>query len=199
MGTERSIEYEGPCLCGKGFFRIDDCQVDHGWPTAMPQWYETRIDCPVCSEKFSIEERGARFVLIERSLLREHKQKHDQHQKKIDTKKREIFTNAEVLMALNRVEELINKQKSVAAIYRLFKGANLVHCSIATFRKRWTNIHDWKNSYFEPKGLLKIFNLVDIPTDNLQIMLNDLERLKNLVINPPEIYGEPIYVVGGHS
>lgn len=40
MGTDRSTEFEGPCRCGKGTLRIDDCEVDHGWSTATPQWYE---------------------------------------------------------------------------------------------------------------------------------------------------------------
>lgn len=66
MGTERSTEFDAPCLCGAGTFHIDDCSPDHGWPTATPQWYEASIRCPKCSHLYELQQRGKRFVLIER-------------------------------------------------------------------------------------------------------------------------------------
>ncbi len=191
MGTDRSIEYQGPCLCGKGTFRIDYCEVDHGWPTATPQWYETYIQCSACSKRFSLQRRDARFVLIERSLLRER----EQRSKVADSKATEILADSEVRTALKGFERLMSHQRSVAAVYRLLTSAGLEYCSVGTFRRHWAGAQDWIKKSAMPSSLVQIFKLVGMSTQRLKTMLAQLAALQELAQEPAEPHGKPVYLL----
>ena len=192
MGTDRSIEYQGPCLCGCGTFRIDDCEVDHAWPTATPQWYECHIDCPTCSEQFAFQQKGNRFVLIEQSVLKE-RQCRDQVAK---DKAAAILSDEEVRSVIKKFEVLLGAQSSVAAIYRVFSGAGLENCAEGTFRRHWQSPRDWTKSWAKPKSLPQIFGVVGTSTERLSDMLSELSALEKHASQPPEQYGEPVYVLG---
>ncbi len=191
MGTDRSIEFEGPCPCGQGTIRIDDCEVDHSWPTATPQWYESHLNCESCADRFSLERRGAKFVLVERSALREREQRMTVAREK----SREILGDFEVKAAVSSFVDLLNTQKSVAAIFRLLKAAKLEYCSEATFRKHWREADAWVRSNVRPSALLEIYGVLELNIDRLTGLLEELKALELHAAEKPEAYGEPVYVL----
>ena len=192
MGTDRSIEFKGPCLCGRGTFRIDDCEVDHAWPTATPQWYECHIECPACSEQFSLQRKGNRFVLIEQSVLQE------QQCRVLVAKDKaaEILSDQEVRSVIGQFEALLDAQRSVAAIYRVLRDTGLEYCAEGTFRRHWQSSQIWTKNWAKPKSLLQIFGVVGASTERLSTMLSELRALEEYASQPPEQYGEPIYALG---
>lgn len=191
MGTDRSVEYQGPCLCGRGTFRIDDCEVDHAWPTATPQWYECRIECPACSERFSLQRKG-NLVLIEQSVLEERQCREQVARDKAAA----ILSDQEVRSVIGQFEALLGAQRSVAAIYRVLSGAGLEHCAEGTFRRHWQSPQAWTKNWAKPKSLLQIFGVVGTSTERLSAMLSELRALEEHASQPPEQYGEPVYVLG---
>ena len=54
MGTDRVQIYLGPCLCGAGKFRVDECSPDHPWAKPGQEWLEADIECASCAKKYSI-------------------------------------------------------------------------------------------------------------------------------------------------
>lgn len=191
MGTDRSIEYQGPCVCGHGTFRIDDCEVDHSWPTSNPQWYECRIDCPTCSERFSLQRKGNRFVLIEQSVLRDRQQRKQVAENRADA----ILLDQEVRSVIGQFEALLGTQRSVAAVYRVLSGAGLENCAEGTFRRHWQSPQAWTKNWATPKSLQQIFGVVGASTERLNVMLSELRALEEHASQPPEQYGEPVYVL----
>lgn len=189
MGTERSIEFEGPCLCGRGTFRIDDCQVDHSWPTARPQWYESKISCPDCEKKFTIEKRGGRFFLIERAAL----QNREDRQRAVANRVDEILADDEVVATLVQFESLLGAQRSVAAVYRLLRDADLESCAEGTFRKHWRGPREWVRQWARPRTLPQIYAAVGASRSRLDRMLSELATLEVHANEPIEPYGEPVY------
>jgi uncharacterized Zn finger protein (UPF0148 family) len=182
MGKDRNIEYEGPCLCGKGNFRIINCEVQHGWQTVTPQWYETEINCPICSKLFSLEQRGIHFVLIEKSALQEK----EQHKKSADIKKEEIFNSEEVKTALDKFEELINKERSLAAKHRLLKSVNHENSSVSTFRRHWIDAKSWIRNNVTISTLKQIFDLVKASTQKLDNMSKEFKEIEKKANQLPE-------------
>lgn len=191
MGTDRSAKFEGPCLCGRGLFRVDDCSVDHSWPTAVPQWYESRIDCPDCSARFSLQQRGRRFVLVERTALHER----ELRESAVRECESSILSSVEVRRVLGRFEEELGAQRSVAAIYRLLRNAGLESYSEGTFRRHWSTPAAWIQEKAHPKVLSQIFRVVGAQTDRLEIMLRQLHALEDLASQQPEPFGEPVYIL----
>lgn len=191
MGTDRTIEHQGPCLCGHGTFRIDDCEVDHAWPTATPQWYECHIECPTCSERFSFQQKGNRFVLIEQSVLQER-----QCRKQIaKDKAAAILADQEVRSVIGQFEALLGAQRSVAAIYRILSGAGLESGAEGTFRSHWESPQTWTKSWAKPKSLAQIFGVVGASTERLSTMLSELRALEEHASQPAEQHGETVYVL----
>lgn len=189
MGTERSTEYEGKCVCGRGSYRVDDCSLDHGWPTSTPQWYETRIDCRHCNALYEIERRGKKFVLVERSKLKDR-----------EVLRHEAYVRGEALMAsrsvqsaLRAFESLLASQKSVAATCRLLKAARLTHYSEATFRNHWRNPAAWVKANIRADDLPRVFALLKVAPAELSQELSEIQSLAKAANVPIEPYGAPIY------
>ena len=191
MGTDRSIEFQGPCLCGRGTFRIDDCEVDHSWPTATPQWYESQINCAECSERFSLQKRGNRFVLVENTILRER----EQRKQTVADRANSILSDENVRAAIHQFEGMLNAQRSVAAVYRKLNEAGLAHCTEGTFRRHWRNAHVWLEQHAKPNALVQIFEAINAPTNQLKSMLIELNALEEHASQLAEPYGEPVHVL----
>jgi len=191
MGTDRTTEFEGPCLCGEGTFRIDDCEVDHAWPTATPQWYEGHIHCRNCAAKYELVKRGKRFVLVKRSELQE-----------IDSKRTQAYdagvhlmARPEVLATLNTFAALLTNQPSMAATHRLLVAEELEYSSVGTFRKGWSGGADWIRRHIKPDNLLRIYQIVNAPRDDLETWLADVERLNAAAAVTATPVGEPVYEI----
>lgn len=189
MGTERSTEYEGKCICGHGSYRIDDCSPDDGWPTSTPQWYEPRILCRHCQSLYELEKRGKSFVLVERSKL-DHR----------EALRHEAYVKGEALMAtssvqsvLSALESLLKSQRSVAATCRLLKAAGLTRYSEATFRNHWINPSAWVRGNIRADQLPHVLALIKMaPAEIIQELseIKVLTEAANVLIEP---YGPPIY------
>jgi hypothetical protein len=189
MGTERSTEFEGKCICGHGSYRVDDCSVDHGWPTSTPQWYESRIDCPQCHTLYEIERRGKKFVLVERSKLN--------HREAL---RHEAYVRGEALMAtpsvqsaLHALEDLLKSQRSVAATCRLLKAAGLTDYSEATFRNHWSGPSDWVKGNIRDNQLPRVLPLVKMAPADVTQELSEIAALTKAANVSIEPYGPPIY------
>lgn len=191
MGTDRHTEFEGPCLCGKGIFQIDDCEVDHGWPTATPQWYEWRIDCRACAKKYQMEQRGKRFVLVEQSELKEIAEKKDQARRASV----ELMTLPEVVTTLETFAALLDGQSTMAAIHRLLTTDELEFSSVGTFRRGWSGSANWILKNVRPSNLLRIYQIVNSPRDGIQARLAELARLDSAASVSATPVGEPVHTV----
>ena len=189
MGTERSIEYEGKCICGHGSYRVDDCSSDHGWPTSTPQWYEFRIDCCHCHALYEIERREKKFVLVERSKLRHREAlRHEAY-----ARGKALMATPSVLSALSALESLLKSQRSVAATCRLLKAAGLTDYSEATFRNHWSSPSAWVNGNIRADELPRVFALVNMDPKEITQELSEIAALIKAANVSIEPYGSPIY------
>lgn len=189
MGTERSVEYEGPCNCGHGSYRIDECTPDHGWPTATPLWYEPRIDCAHCCSLYEIKKRGKQFVLIEKSKLQQREVlQHDAH-----VRGGALMMCAAVQPALQALELLLTSQQSVAAICRVLKTAGLTDRSEPSFRNHWNGPKAWIQSNIRPSNLGKVLTLVNIAPNEVTQELSAILQLSAAAYEAVEPFGSSIY------
>ncbi|MGU7773750.1 hypothetical protein ACV229_26650 [Burkholderia sp. MR1-5-21] len=189
MGTERSTEFEGPCLCGGGTFHIDDCSPDHGWPTATPQWYESSIRCPRCAKKYELERRGKRFVLIARTEIAAVEAKRN----KAFEAGRALMARADVAEALDSYAAQLDRLPSAAARHRRLGADGFMPDSIATFRKRWRGGDTWLKARARPGHLLAIFAAIGLSTDAIKAPLDELAQLDAAAAVEPAPVGEPAY------
>lgn len=191
MGTERSVEFEGPCLCGKGRFEIDDCAVDHGWPTSRPQWYEPRINCPACRERFDLQKRGKAFVLVEQVNLRERRAREEA----VDRMAKRIMAHLEMEAVVAQLAAMLEAQPSVAAKFRLLRGAGLEDGTEGTFRRHWQGAGTWIRRTMRVALLERAFELVGASIEPIAPMLNELQQLEALAKEEPPAFGQPVHVL----
>lgn len=191
MGTDRSNEWKGPCECGSGEYAIDFCEVDHAWPVAKPWWYECHVNCAVCRGKYQIKQRGRNFVLLDRAVV------HDRDAKREAERNfgAALCKEPEVMGVLNAVAEMLAAQKSVAAVYRVLRGAGLVHGSENTFRRHWSGPEQAVKELCRPGNLMALFGLANANTEWLSEKLGALSLLQEAANEPVPPVGEPIYVL----
>ncbi|TES60685.1 hypothetical protein E2P84_44100 [Burkholderia cepacia] len=195
MGTDRSTEFEGPCRCGKGTFHIDECEPDHGWPTATPRWYESRINCRQCGAEFEIEKRGKAFVLVRRSELRE-----------IESLKHDAFEASNAFMASTDVTArlasfaaMLDAHPTMAAVHRTLSAAELEYGSVGNFRRGWRGGAAWVQSNVRPSNLVTVYRLLQVPPAELagiKAKITELDRLDAVAYAPAKPVGAPIYQLG---
>jgi hypothetical protein len=189
MGTERDTVYEGPCRCGKGKFRIDCCNPDHGWPTSNPFWYELFIKCEACKQVYQLKHHENCIVLVEKAEIIKKKLLADESNKRWKL----LRSTSEVNKILKDFILLIERQRSMAAIHRLLTGAGLEHCSISTFRKSWRDAQHWVNNHLYSSNLPNIMRLVGNNSSNILNEIGDIKALSKNSENMPPIVGDPIY------
>ena len=189
MGTDRSQEYIGPCSCGAGTYEIDHCTPDHGWPVANPEWYESRINCELCSRKYAIHRFGTSFFLVTQSELRV-----------LEKKTEEVYAAADGLKSaaaakgvLDTLIALLDDQSSLAAKHRLLTGADLEYSSLATFRKRWTDSQRWVNNHVSGYNVARVMVLLGVRDAELEAAAKALEQLRDESAAPPTPVGAAIY------
>ena len=189
MGTERSIEYEGPCICGHGRYRIDECSPDFVWSTVNPPWYEPNIDCTRCRTLYKIERRGKQFVLVERSKL----ERRDGLRHEAYLRGDALMENPSVQAALSALETILKSQRSVAATCRLLKAAGLTRYSEATFRNHWSSPTAWIKVNIQADQLPSVLALVKMAPVEVSEELSKIAELTKAAAVPIESYGQPIY------
>jgi hypothetical protein len=191
MGTDRDTVFEGACKCGKGFFQIDYCSPDHGWPTSTPFWYESSIRCITCRETFELQTQGNNIVLVEKSEVRKRQALAEESHKR----GQDLFQTPEVRKLLNELTELLNKQKSAAAIHRLLQAADLEYNSVGTFRKRWNGSEAWIKGNVWVHNLPKVMKLLGSNDKVVMTEIKEIEKLSKESQAPPLPIGKPVYTI----
>lgn len=192
MGTERSTEFETACRCGTGTFRIDDCSVDHAWPTAEPTWYEGHVTCAACSQEYTIEQQRKSFVLVDAA----ERERCRRRREAVSTRAGQILTEPAVRAAFEALQAGLSTaaDKSVAAAYRYLDAAGLISCSVSTFRNHWRGVGHWIKNDVRVRDLPKVFAAVGHPVGELTTWLQQLDALQataDLPAQGPVLYRLP--------
>lgn len=128
MGTDRDEIARGPCPCGKGTIRVDDCSPDHVWGGGS--WREAHLDCADCSQEYTFD------MTIPTKLVRKADlKKKEQLSKKWHDKLREIEASAEFKTIKSIVETNLAQCKSKAEQHRFLQHAGITQKSLATYRR----------------------------------------------------------------
>jgi hypothetical protein len=189
MGTDRSHEFTGPCICGKGTLEIKHCTPDHGWPVATQEWYETNISCTSCRATYELQLLGKMFYLVAKTELA-----------KIEAKKEELYAaekklrgEAKAKGVLSALAQLLDNQSSLAAVHRLLSAVSLEHISLETFRKRWGGGTAWVGAHISGYNIGKVLTILDIHDPELVSAVTHLEQLSAESNLPPTPIEPPIY------
>lgn len=187
MGTDRELEYEGPCKCGGGKYIIEFCEPDHGWSNKF--WYEYGINCKRCAEKYVLNQRGKIFYLVEKKELVRKKKQSEKYQQKSD----QLMETEEVETILEKFIDFLDNFPSMAAIHRLLSSEGLEYSSVTTFRKRWNGGANWveRNGYYF--HLLEIIKILGITQSNIIEDVNEIKKLSKAADLPPKTIGKPVY------
>ena|SRR3990172_2621386 len=191
MGTERDTLFEGPCNCGKGSLRVDHCSPDHGWPTSTPFWYETSINCRDCEKRFELQRQGKHFVFVEKSEIAKRTALGEEAYKRGQA----LLRTPSVKKLLSSFIDMLNHQKSMAAVHRILRDASLEYSSIGTFRKRWAGAESWVKSYLSANDLPKVMKLLHT-TD--KATLDEVKEIADLWKEsqvPPPAFGKPVFSI----
>jgi hypothetical protein len=188
MGTERDLEYEGPCLCGKGRFRIDCCTPDHGWSVSVRESYETHIQCADCSSKYELHQFGKQFGLVKRSDIAE-RESHRQQWHKLQ---KAMLNRQDVHQLLDELAEHLDGLTSLAAKHRTLSRAGLEYGGIAGFRKGWQSGSAFAKriSGYEIK---KVLGLLKSDNADLAAACEAIEAESDASRAPLPMVGEPVY------
>lgn len=189
MGTDRYTEFSGPCACGSGADNIDHCSPDHGWPVSISVWYETSVNCSVCSKTYTILEREDAFYRVSFSEL----QLKEACVQEVVAASKVLVQQAQESGLLANLEKLIDSQKSGAAKHQLLRAAGLEHRSIATFRKQWSTAQEWIVRNVSGRDIEKIMAPVG---NNDAVLKASAEALRNQSIEAYEnsaTMGDAIY------
>lgn len=191
MRTDCSPIYSGSCKCGAGEEEIEFCTPDHGWPVSVSQWYETDVKCPKCYKEYKIQRFGKRFHRVSTVEI---EAKETQEQKAFETSKM-ITKKAQENGVTQALIELLTKQPSIAATYRMLSHAELVHCSLSTFRKNWSGSQAWVDQNCLGHNITKIMNLLDIEDKELKSLNDEMELSAAEARKAPTPMGEPVYIL----
>ena len=189
MGTDRELEYEGPCKCGEGKYIIKFCEPDHGWSNKF--WYEYGIHCKRCAEKYVLDQKGKKFYLVEKKeLARKKKQSEKYHQKS-----NQLMKTEEVKTILEKFINFLDSFPSMAAIYRLLSSEGIEYCSITTFRKRWNGGANWveRNGYYF--HLVKMIKILGITQSDIIEHVKEIKKLSKVADLPPKTIGKPVHEI----
>ncbi len=184
MGTDRTTEFETACRCGAGTFRIDYCEVDHAWPTAEPTWYEGHVLCHHCGHEYTIERQRSAFVLVDAAERERCRRRHEA----ISTRADQILAEPTVRAALAQLQTQLGAaaDKSVAAAYRYLDAAELISCSLSTFRIHWRGVTHWIAHEIRVHDLPKVFAAVGQPPGQMRAWLQQLDVLQAAADQPAQ-------------
>ena len=187
MGTDRSDVYRGPCPCGKGEVNITFCTPDHPWLT-QSKWFETSISCEACSKKYSLIEQGKHFVFVQKDDQRRSEEYWREYSRRADA----LLTWPDVAALLHELEDVLERQKSVAACHRLLCAHRLDYYSIGTFRKKWSGASGWIENNIRASNLKNVMELLGRNHKKIEEELQALEGLYEKHKEFLPIVGEPL-------
>ena len=179
MGTERELFYEGACSCGKGKYKVSECEPDHPWVRTGQQWYESEISCPSCSDRFVLEVSNNEVCEISKSELVKRKK----DEEKWFQKRKEIMEYAATKGYLTALQKLMDNQRSVAAIYRVVKDHLHISDSEQTFRrnlKSYGTTKRWIEENISPDHLPGTLVLLGEKDSDLMDLLKETKKMRDL-------------------
>lgn len=189
MGTDRSQIYSGSCKCGIGTEEIEFCTPDHGWSVSVPQWYETAVACPKCVEEYKLQKLGKGFYRVS---ITETQAKEDQEKKAFETAKM-IRKKAQEKGITQGLIDLLSKQPSIAAVYRILSHAGLEHYTLGTFRKHWSGSQSWVDQNCNSHNITQIMSLLGMEDHELTELNAQVESLLAEARKDPIQMGDPVY------
>jgi hypothetical protein len=190
MGTDRSRAYHGPCPCGSGEIEIEFCTPDHPWPTNS-NWFEPRISCEACTAKYTFEEQGNQYGLVEKREVEERKKRYAAYK----TAQADLLSSPQAKELTSRFISLINSQRSIAAIHRLLILHKLVYESYSTFLKRWSDAETWVRSHIaiHVDSLSVFLKMVGMKDKYISEGVSKLRRLWGKYERSLPFHGGPLF------
>ncbi|MGQ5288508.1 hypothetical protein ACULN0_04000 [Pectobacterium actinidiae] len=106
---------------------------DHSWVRESQIHYTGRLDCPVCSETYVVQnDYSAPPSLVRREDVK----KYEAAAARRQAVEREIATSEEAQRLIPRIVSAIDAQKSIAARHRALQHYRLSNESLGTYRRR---------------------------------------------------------------
>ncbi|UUZ75904.1 hypothetical protein LP414_30975 [Polaromonas sp. P1(28)-13] len=169
---------------------MDFCEVDHGYPVANPEWYESSIQCDDCAKQFLIEQRGQQFFLLARKEVDERKALADTAQVQL----RAIRSDPEVSLVVKKFVSMVDGLSSVAAIFRFLAPLGMTRGSLPTFRKHWRGAERLVERP-SPHEFRAIFDAMGADKAWLHAHLSEIEALEASSRVPVPSIGAAVYVL----
>lgn len=161
------------------------CTKDHGWDNS--EWYESKIGCSVCAEKYALRKVGRQFGLFERAVLA----RNEERKNAAWNARKAFMADPRVEALLDELAALLDRQSSDAARHRLLVKANLGYVpGIGTFRKRWKGAMAWvKEASPDPERVLAFLRKTDAD------LVDGWRRAKAVDLEPEHMIGEPVHTL----
>jgi hypothetical protein len=184
VGTDRDEVFRAPCHCGAGAFVVEWCSKDNPW--SVGGWYESSIECPRCKGEFTLEHRGAnedQVVLVRSADRAEREQRGREHY----ARARALLTGP-ARPILDAFVQVLAKQKSVAAVYRLVRDMGFfVVGTEGTFRRNWPGPATWVKNDVRPEHLPRIMARVGITDPAIDAEVAALANVWKASIDPAPV------------
>lgn len=135
MSTDDVTEHHVPCVCGGGTILITTTIPDHPWAKDHQASSCYEIQCPACREVYVI--RGCDVVKLSEQAAA-------MAAERALSNARDEFASSSAMAELkNAIVRHLEGLSSITSVYHFVTDNNLHTSSIGTFRKHWTNAHDW--------------------------------------------------------
>lgn len=193
MGTDRIQVYIGKCPCGSGVIEIDFCTPDHSY-LSNSKWFQARMDCAKCNSIYSLEERGKYYGLIEKQEILKRKERYEKYKKAENN----FIASKQAKKILQKLIELLDNQRSMAACHRILSGSNLICESYSTFRKHWESADSWLLKKISAEDLEKVLTVLEIKDDYISEGVSQLKKLWQEYKQPLPFYGKPLINTSKH-
>ena len=188
MGTDRVQAYKGKCPCGSGVINIQFCTPDHPWPTNS-KWFESKIDCEKCTKRYSLEEQGQYYGLVERNEVVERERRYETYKNAQD----DLMSSKHVQEIIGKFIDLLDEQRSMAACHRILSGNGLIYESYSTFIKHWNGADSWVSQSLRAENLEKVLSAIGIKNDYVTKAVSELKRLWEEYKRPLPFHGDPLF------
>jgi hypothetical protein len=161
-----------PCPCGKAEIVEYRETPDHGW--SSDQWVRNYdvIECPECASTYLMH--GSGFI------LRGDYEAREQERQAAWKQKQSFLTSPGVLQIFERLSERLDREQSVAAVYRLLNKCGLVIVSENTFRRYWSGGADWIKKNSGTHLSKKLIEIGALKPEKHGGVIDELERLAKL-------------------
>ena len=100
---------------------------------------------------------------------------------------------------LQKLIELLDNQRSMAACHRILSGSNLICESYSTFIKHWESADSWVLKKIRAEDLEKILPVLKIKNDYISEGVSQLKKLWQEYKQPLPFYGEPLINTSKHT